>query len=85
VVLVHIDKTQLLLGLILANSSLVLLDYLRNTRYGKGLPNDAFETNYDSFKTSANTCDTQVTPYSGATSDINLFETNAVIDSEKKY
>ena len=67
-----------------ANSSLVLLDYLRNTRYGKGLPNDAFESNYDSFKTSANTCDTQVTPYSGATSDINLFETNAVIDSEKK-
>ena len=67
-----------------ANSSLVLLDYLRNSRYGKGLPNDAFETNYDSFKTSANTCDTQVTPYSGAVSNINLFETNAVIDSEKK-
>ena len=67
-----------------ANSSLVLLDYLRNSRYGKGLPNDAFETNYDSFKTSANTCDTQVTPYTGAVSDINLFETNAVIDSEKK-
>ena len=66
-----------------ANSSLVLLDYLRNSRYGKGLPNDAFETNYDSFKTSANTCDTQVTPYSGG-SNINLFETNAVIDSEKK-
>ena len=66
------------------NSSLVLLDYLRNSRYGKGLPNDAFETNYDSFKTSANTCDTQVTPYSGAVSDINLFETNAVLDSEKK-
>ena len=66
------------------NSALVLLDYLRNSRYGKGLPNDAFETNYDSFKTSANTCDTQVTPYSGAVSDINLFETNAVIDSEKK-
>ena len=66
-----------------ANSSLVLLDYLRNTRYGKGLPNDAFETNYDTFKTSANTCDTQVTPYSGGT-DINLFETNAVLDTEKK-
>ena len=65
------------------NSSLVLLDYLRNSRYGKGLPNDAFETNYDSFKTSANTCDTQVVPYTSA-STINLFETNAVIDSEKK-
>jgi hypothetical protein len=67
-----------------ANSSLVLLDYLRNARYGKGLPNSAFETNYDSFKTSANTCDTQVTPYTGAVSNINLFETNAVLDSEKK-
>jgi hypothetical protein len=66
-----------------ANSSLVLLDYLRNSRYGKGLPNDAFETNYETFKTSANTCDTQVTPYSGA-STINLFETNAVLDTEKK-
>jgi hypothetical protein len=66
-----------------ANSSLVLLDYLRNTRYGKGLPNDAFESNYETFKTSANTCDTQVTPYSGA-STINLFETNAVLDTEKK-
>jgi hypothetical protein len=66
------------------NSALVLLDYLRNTRYGKGLPNNAFETNYDSFKNSANTCDTQVTPYSGATSNINLFETNAVIDTSQK-
>ena len=66
-----------------ANSSLVLLDYLRNSRYGKGLPNDAFESNYETFKTSANTCDTQVTPYSGA-STINLFETNAVLDTEKK-
>jgi hypothetical protein len=65
------------------NSSLILLDYLRNGRYGKGLPNDAFETNYDSFKTSATTCETQITPYSGA-SQINLFETNAVLDTEKK-
>jgi hypothetical protein len=65
------------------NSSLVLLDYLRNSRYGKGLPNSTFETNYESFKTSANTCDTQVTPYTSGT-DINLFETNAVLDTEKK-
>ena len=65
------------------NSSLVLLDYLRNTRYGKGLPNSTFETNYESFKTSANTCDTQVTPYTSGT-NINLFETNAVLDTEKK-
>ena len=67
-----------------ANSALCLLDYLRNTRYGKGLPNLAFETNYDSFKTSANICETQVTPYTSAPSDIDLFETNLVIDTEQK-
>ena len=66
------------------NSALCLLDYLRNTRFGKGLPNSAFETNYDSFKTSANICETQVTPYTSAPSDINLFETNLVIDTEQK-
>ena len=66
-----------------ANSSLCLLDYLRNTRYGKALPNSSFETNYDSFKTSADLCDTNVTPYSGGT-DINLFETNIVLDTEQK-
>ena len=65
------------------NSSLVLLDYLRNARYGKGLPTSAFETNYDSFSDSADICDTQVTPYSGGT-DINLFETNAYINTEEK-
>ena len=67
-----------------ANSALCLLDYLRNTRYGKGLPNLTFETNYDSFKTSANICETQVTPYTSAPSDIDLFETNLVIDTEQK-
>jgi hypothetical protein len=65
------------------NSSLVLLDYLRNARYGKALPNTAFETNYDSFKTSADLCDTQVTPYSGGT-DIDLFQTNIVLDTDQK-
>jgi hypothetical protein len=43
----------------------------------------AFETNYDSFKTSADLCDTQVTPYSGGT-DIDLFQTNIVLDTEQK-
>jgi hypothetical protein len=45
------------------NSSLVLLDYLRNSRHGKGLTTDAFETNYDSFKTSADTADIEIKPY----------------------
>jgi hypothetical protein len=44
------------------NSSLILLDYLRNTRYGKGLPNDAFESDFASFKTSADEADTLIVP-----------------------
>ncbi len=44
------------------NSALVLLDYLRNTRYGKGLPDDAFEANFASFQTSANEADTLIVP-----------------------
>jgi hypothetical protein len=65
------------------NSALCLLDYLRNSRYGKGLPDDAFETNFQSFQDAANECETQVTPYSGG-SDINLFETNGVLDTSQK-
>ncbi len=65
------------------NPALCLLDYLRNPRYGKGLPDSAFETNFQSFQDSADECETQVTPYVGGT-DINLFETNAVLDSSQK-
>ena len=66
-----------------SNSALVLLDYLRDTRYGKGLPNSAFESDFASFKTSANECETQITPYTGGTA-FNQFETNAVIDTDQK-
>ena len=65
------------------NPALCLLDYLRNERYGKGLPDSAFETNFQSFQDSADECETQVTPYSGG-SNINVFDTNAVIDSSQK-
>ena len=44
------------------NSALVLLDYLRNSRYGKGLPDSAFESDFASFKTSANDADTLIQP-----------------------
>jgi hypothetical protein len=66
-----------------SNPALCLLDYLRNNRYGKGLPNSAFEANFQSFQDSADECETQVTPYSGGT-DINVFDTNAVLDSSQK-
>ena len=66
-----------------SNPALCLLDYLRSSRYGKGLPNTAFEANFQSFQDSANEAETQVTPYSGGT-DINVFDTNAVLDSSQK-
>jgi hypothetical protein len=63
-----------------SNPALCLLDYLRSNRYGKGLPDSAFEANFQSFQDSADEAETQVTPYSSAT-DINVFDTNAVLDS----
>jgi len=44
------------------NSALVLLDYLRNSRYGKGLPDSAFESDFASFKTSATESDILIQP-----------------------
>jgi hypothetical protein len=66
-----------------SNPALCLLDYLRSSRYGKGLPDSAFEANFQSFQDSADECETQVTPYTGGT-DINVFDTNAVLDSSQK-
>jgi hypothetical protein len=63
------------------NPAWCLLDYLTNSRYGKGLTTN--EINLQSFYTASQVCVTQVTPYSGG-SDINIFDTNAVIDTSKK-
>ncbi len=63
------------------NPAWCLLDYLTNSRYGKGLTTN--EINLQSFYTASQVCETQVTPYNGS-SDINIFDTNAVIDTSKK-
>jgi len=63
------------------NPSWCLLDYLTNARYGKGL--SVADMDLQSFYDASLICQTQVTPYSGA-SDINLFDCNAVIDTSKK-
>jgi hypothetical protein len=57
------------------------LDYLRNTRYGKGLATT--DIDLQSFYDASQVAVTQVTPYSGA-SDINIFDCNAVLDTSKK-
>ena len=63
------------------NPAFCILDYLRNERYGKGIATS--EIDLQSFYDASVVCETQVTPYSGA-SDINIFDTNTVIDTSQK-
>jgi hypothetical protein len=63
------------------NPAWCMLDFLTNERYGKGLATT--DINLQSFYDASQICVTQVTPYSGG-SDINIFETNAVLDTSKK-
>ena len=63
------------------NPAWCLLDYLTNERYGKGLSTS--EIDLQSFYDASVICATQVTPYSSG-SDINIFDTNAVLDTSKK-
>jgi len=60
-----------------------LLDYLRNTRFGMGIANSYFDSNFAEWQTAGDVCDTNITPYSGA-SQIDLMDSNAVIDTSKK-
>ena len=55
----------------------VLLDYMRNPRYGKGLPNDSFD--FASFKTAADLC-AQTVNYTSSTTG-KAFTCDAVVDS----
>ncbi len=63
------------------NPAFCILDYLRNERYGKGIAtsNIDLQSIYDA----SQICVTQVTPFSGA-SQINIFDTNGVLDTSKK-
>ena len=63
------------------NPAFCLLDYLRNERYGKGIATANIDL--QSFYDASQVCVTQVTPFSGG-SDINIFDTNAVIDTSRK-
>ena len=63
------------------NPAWCLLDYLTNARYGKGLA--ISDIDLQSFYDASVICTTQVEPYSGA-SNINIFDTNAVLDTSRK-
>jgi hypothetical protein len=60
-----------------------LLDYLRNDRFGMGIANSYFDSNYADWQTAGDVLDTNVTPYSGAT-EIDLLDSHAVLDTSKK-
>ena len=60
-----------------------LLDYLRNDRFGMGIPNSYFDSNYADWQTAGDVCDTDITPYSGA-SAIDLMDSHTVVDTSKK-
>ena len=63
------------------NPAFCILDYLRNTRYGKGLATT--DIDLQSFYDASVVCETQVTPYSGG-SNINIFDTNYALDTGRK-
>ena len=60
-----------------------LLDYLRNERFGMGIPNSYFDSNFADWKTAGDVCDTDITPYSGA-STIDLMDSHTIVDTSKK-
>ena len=42
-----------------------MLDYLRNERFGMGIANSYFDSNFADWQTAGDVCDADITPYSG--------------------
>lgn len=82
------------------NPILQLLDYLRNDRFGMGITDSYFDSNFADWQTASDVCDTQVQPLDGdlfkiyptglgfgdpvETNTISLMSSNTVIDTAKK-
>ena len=65
------------------NPILQMLDYLRNDRFGMGITNNYFDSNFADWQTASDVCDTNITPFSGA-SQIDLMDSHIVVDTSKK-
>jgi hypothetical protein len=65
------------------NPTLQLLDYLRNDRFGMGITDSYFDSNFADWQTASDVCETQITPFSGA-SQIDLMNSNIVVDTSRK-
>ena len=65
------------------NPILQMLDYLRNGTFGMGITNTYFDSNFADWQTASDVCDTNITPFSGA-SQIDLMDSHMVVDTSKK-
>ena len=82
------------------NPILQTLDYLRNERFGMGIVDSYFDTNFADWQTATDVCDTQIEPLGGDSFDvvafglgfgdatsantIDLMNSNIVIDTSRK-
>jgi hypothetical protein len=60
-----------------------LLDYLRNERFGMGIANSYFDSNFADWQTAGDVVDANITPFSGA-DQIDLLDSHPVVDTSKK-
>ena len=60
-----------------------MLDYLRNERFGMGIADSYFDSNFADWQTAGDVVDADITPFSGA-STIDLLDSHPVVDTSKK-
>ncbi len=60
-----------------------MLDYLRNERFGMGIADSYFDSNFADWQTAGDVVDADITPFSGA-SAIDLLDSHAVVDTSRK-
>jgi len=65
------------------NPVLQMLDYLRNDRFGMGITNSYFDTNFSDWQTASNVCDTQIQPLGGSNVILYSFGFDYTADSER--
>ena len=60
-----------------------MLDYLRNERFGMGISDSYFDSDFADWQTAGDVVDANITPYSGAT-QIDLLDSHPVLDTSRK-
>ncbi len=60
-----------------------MLDYLRNDRFGMGIADSYFDSNFADWQTAGDVVDANITPFSGA-DQIDLLDSHPVVDTSRK-